>query len=354
MSKYFRYVRPVSKREATGTVAAVYKQSASDLGRLVEPLMVLSPAPDVLAGMWALMREAVVVGAAPRAHKEAVGAVVSQINACPWCVDAHTGVVYAAGEGALADLIRRTDPAGGNWDGSPAGDLLAWAAATRDPRAAALAEPPFGPDLAAEYVGTAIAFHFLNRMVSALLVTDFLPANRHAARWVLNVFAQTLKRPVRRQREPGAALDLVPPLEQGTGVPAWAAGTPTVGHAVTALESAALRRPAVIGDAAAAAVSSWFDDWEGGDPGLGSWAAEAARHLPSDDRAAATLALLAGAAPYRITGEHVGAFRADHPQDAELVRVLAWGAMLAVRRIEDWISHKDLPAPSDTAIQRGD
>jgi AhpD family alkylhydroperoxidase len=347
MSRFFRYVSPVGKREATGIVADVYGQCAADLGRLVEPLMILSPAPDVLAGMWALMREAVVVGSAPRAHKEAVGAVVSQINACPWCVDAHTGVVYATGQGGLADLIRRTDPTEGSWGASPVADLLAWAAATRDPGAAVLAEPPFGREHTAEYVGTAIAFHFLNRMVSALLVTDFLPANRRLARWVLKVFALTLKRTVRRPRAPGASLELVTPADTALMVPAWADGAPTIGRAAAALESAALREPTVMGEVATKTVHTWFEDWGGGDPTLGRWAADAVAHLPGEERSAATLALLAGAAPYRITDEQVDAFRRDHPEDSDLVRVLAWGAMLAVSRIGDWISPRNVSRPGD-------
>lgn len=65
MSKFFRQITPVAKADAEGVVSRVYEQSARDLGRLVGPIMILSPAPDILAGYWALMREANVVGQAP-------------------------------------------------------------------------------------------------------------------------------------------------------------------------------------------------------------------------------------------------------------------------------------------------
>jgi hypothetical protein len=65
VSKFIRYITPVGKRDAAGVVSRVYQQSARDLGRLAEPIVILSPAPDILAGYWALMREANVIGQAP-------------------------------------------------------------------------------------------------------------------------------------------------------------------------------------------------------------------------------------------------------------------------------------------------
>jgi AhpD family alkylhydroperoxidase len=341
VSKFIRYITPVGKRDAAGVVSRVYEQSAHDLGRLAEPIMILSPAPDILAGYWALMREANVIGQAPRAHKEAVAAVISQVNSCPWCADTHTGVVYAAGEPRLADLIRHTDPMldDGPWRDNPVRPLLEWAAATRTPGSPALNPPPFPPQHAAEYIGTALAFHFLNRMVSSMLVETLLPSNRRISGWILKGFAQTLKTTVRRERKPGTSLDVIEQHVAGTDPPAWAAGAPFIGTAAAALKAASLRDPEALSGPSAKAVTAWIDSWDGNDPGIGPWVVEATEGVPEAEQPAARLALLAGIAPYRITDDHVGSFRRTRPDDSDLVRLLAWGAMLAVQRIEDWITH---------------
>ncbi|WP_440069920.1 hypothetical protein [Streptosporangium sp. OZ121] len=67
--------------------------------------------------------------------------------------------------------------------------------------------------------------------------------------------------------------------------------------------------------------------------------------LPGADRPGARLALLAAPAPYRVTDADVAAWRAGHPDDAGLVRLLAYGAITAVEGVEASI-RRDPPAPS--------
>jgi hypothetical protein len=55
--------RRVTRREAKGLVAAVYDQIAEEFA-LVSPMMLHSPAPEILAGVWCLSREAFVVNKA--------------------------------------------------------------------------------------------------------------------------------------------------------------------------------------------------------------------------------------------------------------------------------------------------
>jgi hypothetical protein len=86
-----------------------------------------------------------------------------------------------------------------------------------------------------------------------------------------------------------------------------------------------------------------MESWDGNDPGIGPWVVEATEGVPDAEQHAARLALLAGIAPYRITDDQVSSFRRTHPDDSDLVRLLAWGAMLAVQRIEDWITHPAEP-----------
>jgi AhpD family alkylhydroperoxidase len=335
MPEFFRYVTPVTRADATGLVAAVYAQSKAELGRLAEPLMILSPAPDLLAATWASLRESQLVGRAPRAAKEAVAAAVAQANRCPWCVDAHTTLIYAAGQPRLADAVLRDEPAH-----DPAHTrLLAWAHATGTPDAPEPAAPPFPADHAAEYLGTALTYHFLTRMVSALLIDTFLPASRRLQTVLRRAGGRYFARTVRRERQPGASLPLLSD-RPSTAAPVWAGpGDTPIGRAMAALRAATAPGATLLTDAGQAAVRATVAGWDGSHPPLSSgWLERPLAGLPKTDRPAARLALLAAIAPYRITDAHVAELRRVHPADADLVRLLAWGAAIAVDRIETWVT----------------
>jgi hypothetical protein len=74
-----RYVTPVPTDAATGVVADVYEQIADEFG-ISKPaaLLTLSPAPELLAATWSLLRESLLAGDAPRGNKEIVAIGVSR------------------------------------------------------------------------------------------------------------------------------------------------------------------------------------------------------------------------------------------------------------------------------------
>ncbi|MFD0276926.1 carboxymuconolactone decarboxylase family protein, partial [Kitasatospora sp. NPDC127111] len=195
MSRPYRHTNPVARESATGQVAAVYAQLETDFLLADGPLMSLSPAPEVLAGTWALLREAEIVGTAPRADKEAVASAVSLANRCPFCTEAHALLAHGAGDHDLAEAAR----VGRTPDDPRHADLLAWAAATRSPGSPLLAEPPFPPARAPEFVGTALVTHFINRMVTSLLDEDaLLPSALRRSRYVRRAAALAVGRAARR------------------------------------------------------------------------------------------------------------------------------------------------------------
>ncbi|MDX2815979.1 DNA-binding protein, partial [Streptomyces sp. PA03-5A] len=124
-----------------------------------------------------------------------------------------------------------------------------------------------------------------------------------------------------------------------------------VGTAFAALRRAAAVGGQRLGDAAREAVVAAVDAWDGAHPPLGGdWTAAPLAAVPAAERPGARLALLAALAPYRITEADAEAWRiADpDPYDADLVRVLAFGAMTAVHRIETSV-HEPLRRPRLTA-----
>ncbi|MFD0578808.1 carboxymuconolactone decarboxylase family protein [Dactylosporangium darangshiense] len=325
MSSPYRYVVPVTRRAATGSVAAVYSRSSRELGALFAPH--LSVVPPLHAALWALLRESLLVGAAPRARKEAVAAAVAVVNRCPFCMDAHAAMLHATGEHRLAAAVMRGDTPDDPADAA----IVAWARSTRGPSPLPW---PFPASLAPEYVGTALANHFINRMVDALRPGGLLPegALQEPSRRAAGL---ALSRTVRRTVAPGESLSLLDPAHLADE-PAWAAGT-HVGAAWSAFSHAALSGGELLGSAGRAALSAAVAAWDGGHPDLGNaWLEAALIAVPPDEAPAARLALLAALAPYRLTDSAVAAWRSSiGPSgmargDAELVRLLAFGAFTAV------------------------
>ena len=92
-------------------MAGVYAQIRQDFGRIVEPFVLHSPLPELLAGVWMACRETELVGIVPRVVKETVAASVSQLNQCQYCVDAHTIILSAMGEINVARAMNKATPA---------------------------------------------------------------------------------------------------------------------------------------------------------------------------------------------------------------------------------------------------
>ncbi|GAA3806326.1 hypothetical protein GCM10022226_28060 [Sphaerisporangium flaviroseum] len=99
MHSLFRHITPVPPEDATDQVAAVYEQVNEKFSTIGPAVMMLSPAPELLVPGWALLREALVAGTAPRRHKEVVTVSVSQANQCAYDVAGHSSSLsWRAGE----------------------------------------------------------------------------------------------------------------------------------------------------------------------------------------------------------------------------------------------------------------
>ncbi|GAA3252312.1 carboxymuconolactone decarboxylase family protein [Nonomuraea helvata] len=322
MAGQFRYVTPVEPRAATGRVARVYAQLAEDFRMARMPVfLTLSPAPEVLAATWAMLRESLLAGDESRTAREVVALGVSMANRCPFCVAAHTTLLHATGDHRLAETIA----AGGTPDDPRHAELLAWAGSRR--RA-----PETGPQI----VGTALTFHFINRIASALLTENLLPANLQKSRLVRSVGGRAMSRAVRTRLLSGASLPLVADLP-ALPEPAWGAGT-SVGAAYAALRAVAGTGGELLGESARAAVTDAVAAWDGEHPPMGgAWLDGPLADVPAGERPGARLALLVALAPYRVTDADVAAWRGSRT-DEDLVRLCAFGAASAMERMETFIT----------------
>lgn len=331
MSTPFRYTQPPSPKSATGRVAEVHAQIAADFG-IDRPatFMVLSSAPELLVPAWALMRESLIAGPGSRTGKELAALGVSLSNNCPFCVDAHTVLLHATGDHALAERLARGDDP----ESEEHTRVLDWGLASRAP-GAALRPYPFPEEHAPAYLGTMLTFHFINRVASALLSEQLMPGGVQRFRAVRSLAGRALGRTVRREAEPGASLPLLDTLGPG---PDWALGSP-VGPAYAALRATARTGAELLDPDERALVHHALRDWDGEHPSA------VLRGFPTRrERPGARLALLAALAPYRITDEDVAAWHMPWHNDEQLVRLVAYGAFAAVDRIESALA---LPAAQE-------
>ncbi|SOJ55863.1 hypothetical protein MSIMFB_03343 [Mycobacterium simulans] len=328
--RFINYIEPVLPRRASGVVAEVYAEARREFGRLPEPLVMLSPDEQLLTAGWATLRETLLVGQVPRGRKEAVAAAVAASLRCPWCVDAHTTMLYAAGESdtAAAILDDKQPPAD-----DPNAPYVAWAAGSGSPSGPAA---PFGPDVAAEYLGTALEFHFIARLVLVLLDETFLPGGPRAQHLIRRAGGLAFARKVRASHRRGMSTQRLAyrPLPDDFD---WAVRCPPVATAFASL-SHRLDSAPHLPEASREVVMHVVASWRGESMPLSSgWTSEHTVDLPADLHAATRLALLTSLAPHQVTDGDVAAARPLLVTDAALVGALAWAALTAARRISTWI-----------------
>ncbi len=332
-----KYIRPVSANSATGLVADVYNQIKKEFGSLVEPFTLHSPIPNLLAGAWMASRESELAGNVRRDIKEAVAATVSKINQCPYCVDAHSIMLKAAGKHKAARAITNgkinqiSDP--------KIRSIVRWASASRSPGTEPLLSPPFNKEEAPEIIGTAVFYHYINRMVSVLLSETPLPSNRSWLKKPLKRFAGLLfSRAVRRSVVAGESLRFLPEAALPTDL-GWSKPVSTIAKAFSrfaaTVESAGKQTlPLEVRELSCERVQAW----EGEDPGLSrSWVEKSIRGLDEKTKVAGRLTLLTAFSPYQVDEEIVLDFQLYFPDDKELLGALAWSSLIVARKIGTWL-----------------
>lgn len=291
------------------------------------PLTVHVAQPEIFAAVWAVLRETVLVpGAVPREVKEAIATTVSAVNECPYCVDVHgmfRRAAHHAGAAAAGELAAAID----------------WAQACRSPGDRRLVAPAFPREQAPEWIGTAAAFTYINRIVSVLLDDSPFPVAVRFLKAPLGRLAgRFLARAVNRPLVPGVSLERLPEVAIPPAL-SWALARPAIAAAFARLGAATDRAAApVVPPAARQRVVAVLGEWRGEEPPFGrQWLDDASTGLAPRDSAAARLAVLTALAPARVTAEDVAAFAADQPGDAALVALLAWSAYQTTHRAAGWL-----------------
>jgi AhpD family alkylhydroperoxidase len=333
-----KYVTPVSRSAAEGTVAKVYEGIREEFGVHAEAFTLHSPLPEVLAGIWMLCRETLIAnGAVERPAKEAVATAVSSINRCPYCVDAHAAMLAAGGNGEVARRIELGDQ---DQIADPRlAKIVEWALATRSPGAPILRNPPFNGSEAPELISAALVFHYINRPVSVFCEETPFPLGRGLLWGAQLWLAGRRFRPFIASRPaPGDSLVLLAEAELPEDL-AWARESPVLAGAWSRFASAVERAGEnALPVEVRARVYAWLRSWQGESPGLRSdWIDEGLEGIAAEHQPAGRLALLAAVAPYRVESSVIESYRDGRP-DSDVVSAVAWAGLAAARRVASWIS----------------
>lgn len=336
MAEPYKYIQPIAQANAQGLVADVYAQSREDMGILGPPHMIHSPIPELLAGEWSIFRESLIAGHVARATKEAVASTIAALNDCPFCVDAHTIVLHAAGEHRSVKAIvnRRDDP-----QLEPElRAIIQWATSTLDPDAAIVRDPPFAPSDAAELIGAAVTFHYLTRMVNALLPREAVPGPRWLKPLTKRLFGRMYTDFAQHRYAEGASLHFLPEASLPADLN-WAAPSASVAGAFARFAAAVdTAGTSVLTPEVRACVQTQIDAWRGEHKGISRcWVDDVIRDLDEAAQAAAQLCLLIAITPFQIEASAIESFRAYHAGDTTLVGALAWASFAAARKIGSWL-----------------
>ncbi|HEV2343003.1 MAG TPA: carboxymuconolactone decarboxylase family protein [Actinocrinis sp.] len=334
-----RRISPARRDAADPRVAAIYREMERVFGVISPPVALHSPSPDMLAASWVMNYETMLVpGLLDPAAKQAIATAVSVGNTCPYCVTIHGMLLRGLDHAQDADAIQGDRP--GTVTDPAVRAISEWARASGRADTAAEHEPPFPAEHAAEAVGVATWFHYLNRMVNVFVRDAPLPpmAPTAALRVALPILSRRMRSASRNEAAPGASLDLLPtaPLPPAFS---WAAGDPNIaeafGRAGGAVEAAGRRSvPATVRELVLAELA----DWDGQPKGLSrAWVEEAVRALPAEDRPAGRLALLTAFASYQVDDKVVGAVRDGGATDTALVELVSWSSLAAAGRVSGWM-----------------
>lgn len=324
-----RYIKHPGSIAGDRLSEKVLSQVRREFGAEVEPFALHRPVPELLAGAWMACRETLLAGDGGRDAKELVAAAVSTINRCPYCIDAHSIMLLESSGYDYPEALTDTY----------LGRIAEWASATLTPGSPILHTPPFPDSEAPAFIGTAVFFHYINRMVTILLGDSPLPFQSGIPKKVsLHLAAWFFGGAIRLEKLPGTSVELLPEATLPDDL-SWAkASLPIAGafaRFANAIEHAGVSS---LSEEVRAAVSKSAQNWEGNDPAINDrWYEDDIAHLQGAERAAGRLACLTAFAPYKVDETVVRAFSEHFAGDDILISALAWSSFTAARRIGSWL-----------------
>lgn len=343
--KTMRYVDAVPARQASGLTKDVYDMIREDFFKNGS-LTSRSKAPELMAAIWTAGREAMLVeDRVDRTEKDAICAVLSQINDCPYCEDMLVSLVHAGGEhDAASDIFAQNDLADTEREMRR---KLEWVRAVATPGGHEIPPAPYRHDQLPEVFGTLLAMSDINRF--SHVVMEDSPVNaplglQAIKALALRFFGNELETTRRIALEHGRSLPLLPPAELPADME-WARPNARVADAL-ARYAAAVERAAegVVTPKVRRAVEASLDDWRGERmPISRSWVNTDIQALEGSDRAVAKLALVLAKAPYQVDEAMAEAVLREAGDESRFIRILAWASFMGARSFVRIVADRSTP-----------
>ena len=335
-----RYVHATPRRKATGLTAQVYDMIEEDFfinGSLISR----SKVPALMAGIWTAGRESVLVDdRLDRTTKEAMNAVLSQVNDCPYCGDMLISLVHAGGKHEAASEIFAANEA--QITNTTLRQRLTWVKSISTPGSRMDMPAPFTAEELPEAIAALMAMSDINRF--SHVVMDGSPVSaplglQGAKAAALRLFGSQLRATHLKPLTPGRALRLLPPASLPPDMQ-WAAPNPRIADALARLTAVVERESSgVVSREVRELVASNLQQWNGELMPLSrSWVDSEVAVLTGQDREIGRLALVLAKAPYQVDETLVdGVFNEDRSEE-RFIRILAWASFSSARRFAQRIA----------------
>jgi AhpD family alkylhydroperoxidase len=332
-----KYIKPTEDPNSDPLISEIYYQIKRDFGRIVEPFALHSPIPKLLAGVWMTSRETELVGLVPRRYKEAVAATVSSLNRCPYCVDAHTIMLYSTGEKKTANAISQQKFE--QISDVEIKRLINWTLTTLSPESILNHQPPFSKKAAPEIIGTVVFYHYINRIVNVLLNETPLPSNHSWLAGILKIVASKFfSKAISRSKSPGDSLKFLPRADLPVEF-SWSKGNSNIKEAFASF-AAVVKEIGndTIDPEIRFVVNEYIESWRGKNPGVSkSWVKLSTKNLTGGKRVSARLALLTALAPYQVDEHIIKTFKSHFSEEEKLLGLLSWASFSAAKKIASWL-----------------
>lgn len=348
--KTMRYVTAVPSRKAKGLTRRLYDMIARDFF-INGSLTSRSRVPDLLAAIWVAGRETIVVDdQLDRTSKEAITALMSGINDCPYCGDMLISLVHAGGEHDVATAVFASDLQG--IEDPRMKERLAWVEAVSTRGVTDLPPVPFTPGELPEVLGSMMAMADINRFSHVVMDGSPVSLPGRLQGWILRLLSGELRSTKVTAAEPGRSLDLLEPAALPDDL-AWAASNPRIADAL-ARWTAAVEREAtgVVSPAVRACVEANLAGWQNEQmPISRAWVEDEVAGLEGEDRDIARLALVLAKASYQVSESLVTPLLAGGEE--RFIRILAWASFTAARHFIRTVVERALGMPPARRDQRG-
>ncbi len=321
--KTIRYLQPIKYSASVGDVKRIYDDIGYDYV-LGAPFTLHASNPEIMAGIWSLVRESLIVnGKVKRLTKEAIAGGVSISNQCPYCHEAHIKM-----SGGIIDEKNE--------------NLFEWCKSHYKHNEIIL-NPPFSIKEAPEIIGTALTFHYINRMVNVFVTEYPLPLPRYL-NWLKPTISSFFKNTAAAnitsiKALPGQSLKWLTPNEETTEF-LWTESNIHIKNSFLSFDKLINHTGEnVIPSNVRRIVLNYLADWTGNNPGFGNeWIDNLTKGLILSEKVIAQFILLIATMPYKIMNHHIHELKKIGVENEKLLTIASWGSWQATKKIGNWIS----------------